>query len=103
MFKPAAIFSDRMVLVRGREVRIFGEAENGAAISAVLKDGRGECIAKGSAVSRDGRFLLRLPPLEAAACGAWLHGAAGDICAGEIGQYGMLPSDMLDAMPRLLK
>lgn len=66
MFKPAAIFSDRMVLVRGREVRIFGEAENGAAISAVLKDGRGECIAKGSAVSRDGRFLLRLPPLEAA-------------------------------------
>lgn len=44
-----------------------------------------------------------LPPLEAAACGAWLHGAAGDICAGEIGQYGMLPSDMLNVLPRLLK
>lgn len=44
-----------------------------------------------------------LQPLEAAACAAWLHGAAGDICSGEIGQYGMLPSDMLKVLPRLLK
>ena len=44
-----------------------------------------------------------LQPLEAAACGAWLHGAAGDICAREFGQYGMLPSDMLQVLPRLLK
>lgn len=42
-------------------------------------------------------------PLEAAACGAWLHGAAGDICAAEMGQYGMLPTDMLGVLPRLLK
>lgn len=44
-----------------------------------------------------------LPPLEAAACGAWLHGAAGDLCAKEIGQYGMLPSDMVNVLPRLMK
>ena len=44
-----------------------------------------------------------IAPLEAAACGAWLHGAAGDICAEEIGQYGMLPTDMLKVLPRLLK
>lgn len=44
-----------------------------------------------------------ITPLEAAACGAWLHGAAGDICAAEIGQYGMLPTDMLNTLPRLLK
>lgn len=44
-----------------------------------------------------------LAPLEAAACGAWVHGAAGDLCAEEIGQYGMLPTDMLTALPRLLK
>ena len=42
-------------------------------------------------------------PLQAAACGVWLHGAAGDICADEIGQYGMLPSDMLNVLPRLMK
>ena len=44
-----------------------------------------------------------LAPLESAACGAWLHGAAGDLCARELGQYGLLPSDMVEALPRLLK
>ena len=44
-----------------------------------------------------------VPPLEAAACGAWLHGKAGDLCADEMGQYGMLPTDMLSHLPRLLK
>lgn len=45
----------------------------------------------------------RIAPLEAAACAAWLHGAAGDICAESIGQYGMLPSDLLKVIPRLMK
>lgn len=44
-----------------------------------------------------------LAPLEAAAAAAWLHGAAGDSCARELGQHGMLPTDMLEALPRLLK
>ena len=44
-----------------------------------------------------------IAPLEATACGAWLHGAAGDLCAKELGQYGMLPTDMLLRLPRLLK
>lgn len=44
-----------------------------------------------------------IPVLEATACAVWLHGAAGDICAKEIGQYGMIPSDMLQVIPRLIK
>lgn len=44
-----------------------------------------------------------IPPLEAAACAAWLHGKAGDLCADALGQYGMTPSDMVEALPRLLK
>ena len=44
-----------------------------------------------------------LSSLDAAAAAAWIHGAAGDICASELGQYGMLPSDMLNIIPRLLK
>lgn len=44
-----------------------------------------------------------LPPLEAAACAAWVHGAAGDLTARELGQYGMLPMDLLERIPRLLK
>ena len=44
-----------------------------------------------------------IPPLEAAACAAWVHGAAGDLCAEELSQYAMLPTDMLEKLPRLLK
>ena len=44
-----------------------------------------------------------IPPMEAAAAGAWLHGAAGDLSAQRIGQYGMLPSDLLEDLPRLMK
>lgn len=61
--------------------------------------GSGDVLA-GMIVSLIGQGI---DPLEAAACGAWLHGAAGDICAQEIGQYGMLPSDMVEVLPRLMK
>ena len=44
-----------------------------------------------------------IDPLTAAACGTWLHGKAGDICAETIGQYGMLPTDILQVLPRLMK
>ena len=61
--------------------------------------GSGDVLA-GMVVSLLGQGIK---PLEAAACAAWLHGAAGDLCAEEIGQYGMLPTDMLTRIPRLLK
>ena len=61
--------------------------------------GSGDVLA-GVIVSLCGQGIA---PLEAAACGAWLHGAAGDLCAAELGQYGMLPTDMLKVLPRLLK
>lgn len=44
-----------------------------------------------------------LSPMDAAAAACWFHGAAGDLCAQERGQYGLLPTDMLEALPRLLK
>ena len=44
-----------------------------------------------------------VPPLEAAAAGAWLHGAAGDLAAEKWGEYGLLPGDLIEELPRLLK
>ncbi|MBE6991859.1 MAG: NAD(P)H-hydrate dehydratase [Ruminococcaceae bacterium] len=43
-----------------------------------------------------------LSPFDAAFSAVWLHGKAGDLCAGMIGQYGMLPTDIIDALPGLL-
>lgn len=45
----------------------------------------------------------RIAPLQATACATWLHGAAGDRCAEKMGQYGMLPSDMVAELPYLMK
>ncbi len=44
-----------------------------------------------------------LPPFQAAAAGALIHGLAGDLCAETIGEYGMTPSDMVQAVAQILR
>lgn len=39
---------------------------------------------------------------ELAAWAVWYHGKAGDKCARKLGEYAMLPSDLLDAIPEVL-
>lgn len=82
------------VITNGEETYTNTTGNPGMAVG-----GSGDVLA-GIITSLLGQGLL---PMQAAACGAWLHGAAGDICADEIGQYGMLPSDMLNVLPRLMK
>jgi len=82
------------VITDGVDVYINPTGNPGMAVG-----GSGDVLA-GIIVSLIGQGL---PPLTAAACGAWLHGASGDVCADEMGQYGMLPQDMLLALPRLMK
>ena len=61
--------------------------------------GSGDVLA-GMVVSLLGQGI---DPVEAAAAGVWLHGAAGDVCAEKLGQYAMLPTDILEELPRLMK
>lgn len=42
-------------------------------------------------------------PFEAAACGAYIHSRAGDLCANDMGEYGMTPTDMLSYIPQVLR
>lgn len=110
-----SIGSDRMASAR------FAAQELGCVVvlkghRSCITDGQREYINPtgnpGMAVGGSGDLLAGmivsllgqgLAPLEAAACGCWLHGKAGDLCAAQMGQYGMLPSDMLTVLPRLLK
>ena len=73
--------------------------ENPTGKPGMAVGGSGDMLA-GMIVSLVGQGIA---PLEATACAAWLHGAAGDLCAAQLGQYGMLPTDMLNVLPRLLK
>lgn len=82
------------VITDGKLVYINNTGNPGMAVG-----GSGDVLA-GMTVSLIGQGL---DPLKAAACAAWIHGTAGDICAKELGQYGMLPSDILSVIPRLMK
>ena len=44
-----------------------------------------------------------LPARQAVPMAVWLHGAAGDLCARETGEYGMTPSDLVAALPRVIQ
>ena len=91
-----------IVLLKGHETVITdGNScyRNQTGNPGMAVGGSGDVLA-GIIVSLVGQGIA---PLEAAACGAWLHGAAGDLCAKEIGQYGLLPTDMLQVLPRLMK
>ena len=57
-------------------------------------------VLSGVIVSLLGQHVM---PLEAAAASAWIHGAAGDLAAREIGEYGMIPEDIIERLPRLLR
>ena len=84
----------RTVITDGETVYVNQTGNPGMAVG-----GSGDVLA-GMIVSFLGQGL---PALASTAAAAWLHGAAGDICAREIGQYGMLPTDMIQVLPRLLK
>ena len=91
-----------IVLLKGHRTVITDGAEcycNRTGNPGMAVGGSGDVLS-GIIVSLLGQGLS---PIMAAACGAWLHGAAGDLCAKDLGQYGMLPSDMVEALPRLLK
>ena len=44
-----------------------------------------------------------LPARQAVPLAVWLHGAAGDRCAREIGEYGMTPTDLAEALPAVIR
>lgn len=50
-----------------------------------------------------GLLAQGLPPPVAAVAGVYLHGQAGDLAAAEIGDAGLLASDLLPRIPRVMK
>ena len=38
-------------------------------------------------------------PVQAAGCGVWLHGRAGDLAAERLSEYGMAPADLVELLP----
>lgn len=100
--RAAARDSRSIVLLKGHRTYITDgtrDYRNTTGNPGMATGGSGDVLA-GILASLLGQGL---EPLEAAACAAWLHGKAGDLCAEDLGEYGMLPTDLLGYLPRLLK
>ncbi len=94
--------TDAVVLLKGHRTIItdgINVYRNTTGNPGMAAGGSGDVLS-GVIVSLLGQHIM---PLEAAAAAAWIHGAAGDLCAAEIGEYGMIPEDMIERIPRLLK
>lgn len=91
-----------ILVLKGHETLITDSAvsyRNSTGNPGMAVGGSGDVLA-GMIVSLLGQGI---EPLQAAALGAWLHGAAGDLSAERLGQYAMLPTDLLEDLPRLMK
>ncbi|MBR4308342.1 MAG: NAD(P)H-hydrate dehydratase [Oscillospiraceae bacterium] len=88
------------LVLKGHETLICGSGiySNPCGNPGMATGGSGDVLA-GIIASLLGQGL---PPTKAAAAACYLHGAAGDLCAEEMGQAGMLPTDLIQRLPRLL-
>ena len=50
-----------------------------------------------------GLMAQGLTPFAASSCGVYLHGAAGEYVGAELGDAGMVASDLLPALPKVIK
>ena len=62
MLKVSPLFTDRAVLCRGKEIRVFGQAKAGAAVRVELISREGRRLADAECdVEADGSFMAYLP------------------------------------------
>ena len=100
--KSAALGSNSIVLLKGHRTLITdGQAcyRNTTGNPGMAVGGSGDVLAGMLA----GLLGQGFSPLEAAACAAWLHGKAGDLCASALSETAMLPTDLLNALPQLFR
>lgn len=74
-------------------------ALNATGNPGMAKGGSGDVLAGiiGSLLARGAEGF------QAAAAGAWLHGAAGDLCRERLSARAMLPTDLVEALPAIFK
>ncbi len=62
VFKLAPLFTNHAILPIGKELRIFGTADEGETVRAALTASDGTVTGQGQSAAQNGRFLIHLPP-----------------------------------------
>jgi len=90
-----------LVLKGHRTVCAFPDGEvyiMSAGNPGMAKGGSGDVLA-----GMIGAFLGQLSLKQAVITACAVHASAGDLCASRLGEYGMLPQDMIEAIPEITK
>ena len=77
--------------------------ENTTGNPGMAKGGSGDVLAGMIAALLGQKQLSAFSPAFLTAAAVYFHGLSGDLCARQLGEYGMTPSDMLAAIPSVLK
>ena len=72
--------------------------------SGMATGGSGDVLAGilGGLLSQNSKAAISLPKLEAVALGVYIHGLAGDAAAIKLGEYSLMATDIIDALPSVL-
>ena len=101
--KTKARETGAVVALKGAATIIAGPdgrcAINPTGNPGMAKGGSGDVLA-----GMVGSLLAQgVPPFQAAALGAYLHGYAGDRCAAALSQRAMLPTDLIEMLPQVFR
>ena len=97
------VLKDAHTVIASPEGEVFICAAGNAGMAT---GGSGDALAGviGSLLAQNrGRIGVDLTVTEVAAAGVYLHAAAGDLAAEELGEYGMLPGDLIEMIPLVCK
>ena len=101
--RTSALEWNSVVVLKGAYTIVASPAGNAMVIPfanpALATAGTGDVLA--GAIT--GLIAQGLEPYPAAVCGAYLHALAGDMVSAELGNAGMLASDLLPMLPRAVK
>ena len=97
------VLKDAHTVIASPEGEVFICAAGNAGMA---KGGSGDVLAGviGALLAQNrSRLGTELTVAEVAAAGVYLHAAAGDLAAAALGEYGMLPSDIIERIPLICK
>ena len=100
-FGAIAVMKDHETAVSDGKDRIY---INKSGNSGMATGGSGDVLAGilGGLLAQNSKATPSLPPLEAVALGVYIHGLAGDAAAIKLGEYSLMASDIIDALPSVL-
>lgn len=97
-----ALLHECILVLKGhRTICAFPDGEifiNTCGNPGMAKGGTGDVLA-----GIIGALMGQLPLKKAVTAAVWIHGRGGDICAERLGEYSMNPTDLISALPEVMK